>query len=130
MNLSIIFQLEDAMGIPLMTPDMQIIVYLYVYGAVPSQSLQMSLRISPSGFYNVLRRLKQRGLIEGQQSAQDMRMTFYDLAAPTRKLLEERLAPPAQHLEGLLDDNGLRQAAVRYRSGNLPWRHDFRVSHP
>lgn len=117
------------MGIPLMTPDMQAIVYLYLFGPVPSQSLQMSLRISPSGFYNVQRRLKKHGLIEGQQSAKDMRMTLYDLAAPVRKLLEERLGPPAEHLEKKVEGNAIHPAAARYRFGNLPWRSGLGARH-
>ena len=117
------------MGIPLMTPDMQAIVYLYLFGPVPSQSLQMSLRISPSGFYNVQRRLKKHALIEGQQSAKDMRMTLYDLAPPVRKLLEERLGSPSEHLEKKVDGNTIRPTTTRDRFGNLPWRSDLGASH-
>lgn len=129
MDLSSIFELEDALDIPLMTPDMKAVICLYLFGPVPSQSLQMSLQISPSGFYNVQRRLKQRGLIEGQQSAKDMRMTLYDLAAPVRKLLEDRLGLPAEHLARMPDGNAVHPAAGRYRFGSLSWRPDFGASH-
>lgn len=129
MNLGSLFHLENAIGIPLMTPDMEALVYLYLYGPIPSQSLQMSLRISPSGFYNVQRRLKKYGLIEGQQSDKDMRMTLYDLAAHVRKMLEDRLGPPAEHLAEMSDGNAGNPAAARYRFANLPWRSDLGASH-
>ena len=39
MNLRSIFEIEEALGLPLVTPDMQACVHLYLVGPVPSLTL-------------------------------------------------------------------------------------------
>lgn len=105
MNLRSIFEIEEALGLPLVTPDMQACVHLYLFGPVPSLTLQMNLRISASGFYAVQRRLKDRGIIEGHESAEDKRVTLYDLAPSVRQMFEERIGKPELHLMSGSDEN-------------------------
>lgn len=112
MNLRSIFDIEEALGVPLVTPDMQACVHLYLFGPVPSLTLQMNLRISASGFYAVQRRLKDRGIIEGHESAEDKRVTLYDLAPSVRAMFEERLGKPELHLaSGNADDHPVTNRA-------------------
>ncbi len=87
MILQLLFALERDFGLPLITVEMQAIAFLYRHGPVPSLTLQSNLRISPSGFYGVQRRLKEQGIIAGQPSEDDLRVTLYDLTPTVRQAL-------------------------------------------
>lgn len=88
MILQRLFTLERDFGVPLITVEMQAIVFLFRHGPVPSLTLQSNLRISPSGFYGVQRRLKEQGIIAGQPSEDDLRVTLYDLTPAVRQAME------------------------------------------
>lgn len=91
MVLDQIVSLEDAIGVPLVTPELQACAFLYSRGPSPSHHLQGALRTSPAGFHNVKRRLIERGIIIGRKSNSDGRVTLYDLTDGVRRLLEQRL---------------------------------------
>lgn len=86
-----ILSLESAIGIPLVTPELQACAFLYNRGPSPSHHLQGALRTSPAGFHNVKRRLIERGIIKGRKSSTDARVTLYDLTDQVRNLLDRRI---------------------------------------
>lgn len=91
MILDQIVSLESAIGIPLVTPELQACAFLYNRGPSPSHHLQGALRTSPAGFHNVKRRLVERGIIVGRKSSEDARVTLYDLTDEVRNLLDARM---------------------------------------
>lgn len=91
MVLDQIASLESAIGIPLVTPELQACAFLYNRGPSPSHHLQGALRTSPAGFHNVKRRLIERGIIVGRKSPVDARVTLYDLTDHVRALLDARM---------------------------------------
>lgn len=93
MVLDQIVSLESAIGIPLVTPELQACAFLYNRGPSPSHHLQGALRTSPAGFHNVKRRLIERGIIVGRKSPVDARVTLYDLTDHIRSLLDARMHP-------------------------------------
>lgn len=89
-----IASLENVIGIPLVTPELQACAFLYERGPSPSHHLQGALRSSPAGFHNVKRRLIERGIIVGTKSAEDARVTLYDLTERVRRILDARMQSP------------------------------------
>lgn len=83
-----IISLESAIGIQLVTPELQACAFLYSRGPSPSQHLQGAVRTSPAGFHNVKRRLIEHGIIVGKKSQSDGRVTLYDLTDHIRRLLD------------------------------------------
>ena len=82
--------IEREFGLPLLTPEMQVLAYLLANGPTPSLFLQGRIRISPAGFHMVRRRLKERQIIEAIPSADDLRVMLYDLVPKVRAALLER----------------------------------------
>lgn len=91
MILDQVISLESAIGIDLVTPELQACAFLYRRGPSPSHHLQGALRTSPAGFHNVKRRMIARGIIIGRKSKSDARVTLYDLTDEVRALLDQKL---------------------------------------
>lgn len=91
MVLNLIVSLERAVGVPLVTPELQACAFLYDRGPSPSHHLQGALRTSPAGFHNVKRRLIEHDVIFGTKSPHDARVTLYDLTEHVRRALDARI---------------------------------------
>lgn len=76
--------LADTIGVPMITAELEIILHLYVEGAVSSRKLMGVSRLSPAGFHIVRKRLVDLGLIHGRKSDEDSRKTLYDLSPDLR----------------------------------------------
>lgn len=92
MILDQLIALESAIGVDLVTPELQACAFLYKRGPAPSHHLQGALRTSPAGFHNVKRRMIERGIIVGRKSEVDARVTLYDLTEEVRSLFDQMLS--------------------------------------
>jgi len=102
-----IIDLEEKLGIQLITPELQALSCLYDYGAMPSQRLFSHMRTSPAGFHIVRARLVGKKLISSTRSTVDRRQVLYDLTPGTRQQIDQllvnllhNLVPPAADRAG------------------------------
>lgn len=80
--------LEKELRVPLITPELEVLGYLYLNGPTPSQVLQAQARTSPAGFQILKKRLILNGVIAGSKSDEDQRVKLYDLSQQVRDIIE------------------------------------------
>lgn len=101
MRVKDLYGLERELGIQLMTPDMEVCLYLYMFGPVPSLALHANVRVSSSSYYNVQRRLKNRGVICALEDPEDMRVTLYDLSEKARSAITLHFGEREQNIRDI-----------------------------
>ena len=84
--------LADTIGVPMITPELEILSYLCEQGPVSSRKLMGVSRLSPAGFHIVRKRLVDLGLIVGRKCDQDSRKTLYDISSSLRVMFETMAA--------------------------------------
>lgn len=67
-------RMERDRGIRMLTPEARVMIYLMLSGPVPVSTVMQAAGTSYRGFYAVLERLKQAGLIESERDQQDQRV--------------------------------------------------------
>ena len=72
-------RLGAAKGIRLLTPEARVLLHLTLSGPVPVTSLMQAAGTSYRGFYTVIERLKQAGLVAASRDAQDHRVRRLEL---------------------------------------------------
>lgn len=125
MRVKDLYGLERHLGIQLMTPDMEVCLYLYMFGPVPSLALHSNVRVSSSSYYNVQRRLKDRGIIYALEDPDDMRVTLYDLAAHAREAIALHFGDREQNIRDIpqLETPYVRQPPSRdLRDFRISWK--------
>ena len=78
-------KLNEAKGIRLLTPEARVLLHLTLSGPVPVTTVMQVAGTSYRGFYAVLERLKQAGLVAASRDAQDQRVRRLELD-PSLKL--------------------------------------------
>jgi len=82
---NIVTVLEDLshdLGIAVITPEYEIMLILLQHGPQTTDDLFEHSRLSRSGFFHAMNRLKHRGWVEGDTSVRDRRSRIYQLSAP------------------------------------------------
>jgi len=72
-------RLSEAKGIRLLTPEARVLLFLTLSGPVPVTSAMQAAGTSYRGFYAVIERLKQAGLVAASKDAQDQRVRRLEL---------------------------------------------------
>ncbi len=70
---------EQAFRLRVMTPEFEIILYLYERGPTPSATLRAASRASSAAFSLILKRLVGAGILQVEHDAADRRVRRYDL---------------------------------------------------
>lgn len=86
----------DTVGVPMITPELEVLSYLYEQGPVSSRKLMGVSRLSPAGFHILRKRLVDLHLIVGRKCDQDSRKTLYDISPSLRVMFETMAAGAAK----------------------------------
>ena len=80
--------LEKELRLPLITPELETLCYLYKNGPTPARVLQAQSRISPAGFQIMKKRLLLNAIISGSKCSDDLRVMLYDLSDRVRQTVD------------------------------------------
>lgn len=83
----ILAELSHALGIPVVTPEYELMLVLLQVGAMTPNELFAMSRLSRSGFFHAMARLKHRGWVEATTGPLDRRCKTYRLCPRTSALL-------------------------------------------
>lgn len=78
---------EQKLGVYTLTGEYEIIYCLLDFDELTPKELQTYSRLSPTAFYNALKRLEQLGCVEAKENPQDRRSLLYRLSDAMRDLV-------------------------------------------
>lgn len=76
--------LERDLKVPLIKPELEVILILYKLGPLSSRQLENNVRCSPSGFSNLKKRLLDGGILISKRSNTDKRSILFDISESVR----------------------------------------------
>ena len=88
-------ELEQVVKVPLIRPELEIILILYFKGPLPAGELENIVRCSAAGFGNIKRRLIESGVLNSERSNFDRRSNIIDISNDVRSALENMFGAPA-----------------------------------
>lgn len=89
---SIFRDIERKLRLRCLSPEYEILLLIYEFGALSPSELLDRQSSASSTFYSALKRLQDKALICSERDPVDRRQTRYSLAEQTRKILDESQA--------------------------------------